>query len=73
MCLKLVVSSLEHVSVRTHMTTNCHAAVTGLSEHIAETKRVFGLKLDDTDRAAIKTVIDQSKMLPGDCGDEYRG
>jgi aryl-alcohol dehydrogenase-like predicted oxidoreductase/enamine deaminase RidA (YjgF/YER057c/UK114 family) len=42
------------------------------SEHIADTLRVFDLRLDDDDRAALKKGRKYMKSLPGDCGDEYR-
>lgn len=46
-----------------------------LSEHIADTARVFELQLDAEDRAQIDEVLQQSRDLYrsiGDCGDEYR-
>jgi aryl-alcohol dehydrogenase-like predicted oxidoreductase len=45
-------------------------------EHAQENLRVFGLKLDDEDRARIAAVQGRSKDLLaaiGDCGAEYRG
>lgn len=47
----------------------------GLSEHAAETARVFDLRLDAEDRAAIEAVLNRSHDLfdrIGDCGAEYR-
>jgi aryl-alcohol dehydrogenase-like predicted oxidoreductase len=47
----------------------------GLSEHLAETARVFDLTLDDSDRTAIANVTSRGRDLMraiGDCGDEYR-
>lgn len=43
-----------------------------ISSHLDSTLRVFELRLDDADRAAIDAVLAKSKRLPGDCGDEYR-
>ena len=47
----------------------------GVAEHIAETARVFDLRLDSEDLAAIEAVLARSRdlyRLIGDCGDEYR-
>lgn len=44
----------------------------GEREHIADTCRVFGLSLTETDRAEIETVLATLRPMPGDCGDEYR-
>jgi aryl-alcohol dehydrogenase-like predicted oxidoreductase len=47
----------------------------GVSEHIAETKRVFGFQLSPEDYQEIHSVLDRSRDLfsvIGDCGDEYR-
>ncbi len=47
----------------------------GISEHISDNIRVFGLKLDTDDIDAIKSVTSRSENLfvrIGDCGDEYR-
>ena len=47
----------------------------GVAEHIAETARVFDLRLDSDDLAAIEAVLARSRdlyRLIGDCGDEYR-
>lgn len=48
----------------------------GLSEHLADTRRVFDIKLDDEDRERIAAVTRKARNLMdviGDCGDEYRG
>ena len=42
------------------------------SQHIADTLRVFDLRLDDDDRKTIAKGRKYLRMLPGDCGDEYR-
>lgn len=34
--------------------------------------KVFSFKLDEEDVALIETVVKKGRMLPGDCGDEYR-
>jgi aryl-alcohol dehydrogenase-like predicted oxidoreductase/enamine deaminase RidA (YjgF/YER057c/UK114 family) len=44
----------------------------GESEHIVDTTRVFGLRLDDVDRAELAEAIGALRPVPGDCGDEYR-
>lgn len=44
----------------------------GLSEHLADNKRVFDFKLDEVDFAAIADIKSNFIRLPGDCGDEYR-
>lgn len=47
----------------------------GVSEHIADNRRVFELELDDEDREAIERATRKGKDLfkvIGDCGDEYR-
>jgi aryl-alcohol dehydrogenase-like predicted oxidoreductase len=47
----------------------------GISEHMADNSRVFGLKLDAADASAIEAVLAKSRDLMraiGDCGDEYR-
>jgi|SRR5579871_2872284 len=47
----------------------------GLSDHLADTLRVFDLHLDADDRSQIDAVLAQSRDLLaiiGDCGDEYR-
>jgi aryl-alcohol dehydrogenase-like predicted oxidoreductase len=47
----------------------------GLSEHIADNQRVFGLALDANDYAQVEAVLAKSRDLMaaiGDCGDEYR-
>jgi len=45
----------------------------GLSSHIEDNTKVFALNLDDDDRLEIDRVAKKGKVLPGDCGDEYRG
>ena len=47
----------------------------GLSEHLRDNERVFNLRLDDSDRAAIAAVQAKGRDLMyvfGDCGGEYR-
>jgi aryl-alcohol dehydrogenase-like predicted oxidoreductase len=47
----------------------------GLSEHIADNKRVFSFTLDAPDYAQLEEVLAKSRDLMtaiGDCGDEYR-
>jgi len=45
----------------------------GLSSHIEDNKKVFALQLDEADRIEIERVAKKGRVLPGDCGDEYRG
>jgi aryl-alcohol dehydrogenase-like predicted oxidoreductase/enamine deaminase RidA (YjgF/YER057c/UK114 family) len=44
----------------------------GEREHIADTVRVFGIRLTDEDRAALGAALATLTPIPGDCGDEYR-
>ena len=47
----------------------------GVAEHINESLRVFGFKLDAEDHESIEAVLEHSRdlyRLIGDCGDEYR-
>ena len=47
----------------------------GVAEHIAETARVFDIRLDASDMEAIEGVLGRARdlyRLIGDCGDEYR-
>lgn len=44
----------------------------GESEHVDDTLRLFELRLDDDDRAALAAATGRLRPLPGDCGDEYR-
>ena len=47
----------------------------GVSEHLADTARVFGFSLDGEDVTRIEAVLADSRDLMaaiGDCGDEYR-
>ncbi|MEI7555417.1 aldo/keto reductase [Candidatus Chlorohelix sp.] len=47
----------------------------GIAEHIEDNARVFKLKLDGEDKAALKEVLSKSNdlyQLLGDCGAEYR-
>ena len=44
----------------------------GKSEHIAENKHLFTIKLNTEEINAIKTILVKGITIPGDCGDEYR-
>ena len=44
----------------------------GESEHIDDNRRMLDIQLDTEDINAIKLAQLQLKMIPGDCGDEYR-
>jgi aryl-alcohol dehydrogenase-like predicted oxidoreductase len=73
--------SIANVAVRAILDKPAVAGVIvgarlGVAEHIADNARVFGLTLDDQDRAQIEAISAQARNLMrqiGDCGDEYRG
>jgi diketogulonate reductase-like aldo/keto reductase len=49
----------------------------GISEHIEENLKALSFKLDEEDKAKIKTIFDRSRAKDvfetmGDCGAEYR-
>jgi aryl-alcohol dehydrogenase-like predicted oxidoreductase len=44
----------------------------GLTDHSGDNSKVFSFKLDANDLALLHGVLNRGKMLPGDCGDEYR-
>jgi len=44
----------------------------GITSHLPDTKKVFGVNLDEQDRKDIETAARRGKQLPGDCGQEYR-
>ncbi|SDY68309.1 aldo/keto reductase [Citreimonas salinaria] len=44
----------------------------GEAEHMADNARLFTLSLEADDRATLDVAFAQTKMVPGDCGDEYR-
>lgn len=44
----------------------------GESEHIDNNRQLLNFALDEEDRAAIQTAINDLTPIPGDCGDEYR-
>ena len=47
----------------------------GITEHIEDNNKVFGLKLDQNDISSIAAITSKSNDLfnvIGDCGDEYR-
>lgn len=72
--------SLANVAVRAILDRPAVAGVIvgarlGVSEHIAETARVFDFRLDQDDWDQIEAVQSRSRDLyraVGDCGDEYR-
>lgn len=45
----------------------------GISEHIEDSKKVFSFSLSPEDTKRIDEVAKKGRVLPGDCGDEYRG
>ena len=44
----------------------------GQSEHVADTRRMLQLELDDEARQTIAEALEGLTPVPGDCGDEYR-
>jgi aryl-alcohol dehydrogenase-like predicted oxidoreductase/enamine deaminase RidA (YjgF/YER057c/UK114 family) len=44
----------------------------GKSEHIAENRNLFTVKLNAEEINSIKTILAKGITIPGDCGDEYR-
>jgi enamine deaminase RidA (YjgF/YER057c/UK114 family) len=44
----------------------------GQSAHIADSRKLFGLVIDDASRALLDAAIATLTPIPGDCGDEYR-
>mmetsp|Transcript_14627 Transcript_14627/g.23178 ORF Transcript_14627/g.23178 Transcript_14627/m.23178 type:complete len:432 (-) Transcript_14627:123-1418(-) len=42
------------------------------AQHISENLNALNLSLSEEDYKEINSVLNQGKMLPGDCGDEYR-
>jgi aryl-alcohol dehydrogenase-like predicted oxidoreductase/enamine deaminase RidA (YjgF/YER057c/UK114 family) len=59
---------LEHPAVAATIV----GARLGEREHRADNLRVFEFTLDATDRSALDAAFAKTRMLPGDCGDEYR-
>jgi hypothetical protein len=54
--------------------SGCHARL-GVTQHLTDNARVFGVKLDVDDLSMIEPVLARSRdliTLIGDCGDEYR-
>jgi aryl-alcohol dehydrogenase-like predicted oxidoreductase len=72
--------SIANVAVRAILDRPAVAGVIvgarlGVTEHLADNARVFGLELDFDDRAKLDAVSAKSRDLAkliGDCGDEYR-
>ena len=44
----------------------------GENMHVEDNLRLFSFALDDADRATLQAAFDQTRPIPGDCGDEYR-
>jgi aryl-alcohol dehydrogenase-like predicted oxidoreductase len=72
--------SIANVAVRAILDRPAVAGVIvgvrlGLSDHLDDTMRIFGLTLDDEDRARLDRISAEGRdlyHLIGDCGDEYR-
>ncbi len=69
--------SLSNVATRWVLDHPAVAAVIvgarlGEREHRADNLANFSFTLDDADRDRLALALAQTKMLPGDCGDEYR-
>lgn len=59
---------LEHQAVAATIV----GARLGESEHRADNLKLFGFALDAEDHARIDAALAETRMLAGDCGDEYR-
>jgi len=71
-------ASIANVAIKYILDKPCVAGVIigcrlGITEHIEDTKKMFSLNLTEEDHARISAVAKKGQMLPGDCGDEYRG
>ena len=74
-------ASITNVAVRSILDRPAVAGVIvgcrlGVTEHIADNRRVFEFQIDDEDRGRIAAVTRKGRNLfesIGDCGDEYRG
>ena len=44
----------------------------GHSEHIADTTKLFALRIEEGSRAELEAALAELDDVPGDCGDEYR-
>jgi len=69
--------SIANVATKYILDKPCVAGVIvgcrlGITEHIEDTKKVFSFELSKEDVDKIDAVAKKGKMLPGDCGDEYR-
>lgn len=73
--------SIANVAVRSILDRPAVAGVIvgcrlGVTEHIADNRRVFDVRLDEEDRSRIAAVTRKGRDFferIGDCGDEYRG
>lgn len=73
--------SIANVAVRSILDRPAIAGVIvgcrlGVTQHVADNRRVFDLWLDEEDRSQIAAVTQKGRDLfekIGDCGDEYRG
>ena len=43
------------------------------AQHIKENLQAMHFAFDSQDQAELAEALSHGKMLPGDCGDEYRG
>ncbi len=69
--------SIANVAVRWVIEQDAVGAVIvgarpGERVHTAENQAVFSFELDAEDHELINAALEKSRMLPGDCGDEYR-
>lgn len=70
-------AQLPPVSFDTSDVSFCVGARLGITDHADDNQNVMSLRLDDSDRAAIEAILDQSNgrrliTTVGDCGAEYR-
>jgi aryl-alcohol dehydrogenase-like predicted oxidoreductase/enamine deaminase RidA (YjgF/YER057c/UK114 family) len=59
---------LEHETVAATIV----GARIGENEHRGDNLNVFSFALDEEDHAALNAAFDNTRPIPGDCGDEYR-
>jgi len=69
--------SMANVSSRMMLETEAVGAIIigarlGKSEHISENQKIFQILLDEEDKALIANAQAELRVIPGNCGDEYR-
>lgn len=69
--------SISNIATAWVLSHDCVAAAIigarlGESEHRDDNLKTFGVKLDTEDHTLLADCFGQMRMIPGDCGDEYR-